>query len=111
MNANNRTLYFREKVSVSTMDTSISYFALGKFFTFNFALPSSDQVTDLVGFVDLLSHGHVYWAVVTLMWVFLPFLVELIIFLTNWITAARNKYTFSPLKVFKKCFLNYALKS
>ena len=63
-------------------------------------LPFSDQVTDLVGFFDLLSQGHVYWAMVTLMWVFLPVVVEIVIFLTNWITTK----TFSP-ENFKKCFL------
>ena len=56
---------------------------------------------DLGWFFDLLSQGHVYWAMVTLMWVFLPFLVEIVIFLTNWITTK----TFSPDKNFKKCFL------
>jgi len=99
-------LYFRgKKVNVPTMDTSITYFALGKFFAFNFALPFSDQVTDLLGFVDLLSKGHVLWAIAALTWVFFPFVVELAIFLTKWITAVcNNDETFSPLKEFKKCF-------
>ena len=89
------------------MDTTFTNFDLGKIYGFNIGLPFSDQVTDVVGFFDLMIRGHVHWAMVTLMWVFLPFIVELLIVLTKWINAAWHKKPFSSLEHLKKSFLQF----
>ena len=55
-----------------------------KFLTLNSVFPSVDVGTDLATFWDLLHHGQVFWASVTLFWVFWPWLVKLLsVFFTS----------------------------
>ena len=76
------------------MGSSISKFDCGlpKFFTFNTVLPSTDQATDFSTFLELLRQGHKRWASLTLLWIFLPWGVEVITALSTWIKSSRTKH-------------------
>ena len=64
---------------------------------FNVALSSTDVVTDLVTFLDLLVDNP-YWAGLTLLWMFMPFALHTIYFLFKKATGKCDSCaTFSDL--------------
>ena len=73
------------------MGSSISKFVLAKFFFFNTALPSTDQMTDFSTFLELIHQGHYRWAALTLLLIFLPGLVEVITAISTWTKTTRTK--------------------
>ena len=75
----------------ATMGSSISKFGLAKFFFFNTALPSTDQMTDFSTFLELIHQGHYRWAALTLLLIFLPGLVEVITAISTWTKTTRTK--------------------
>ena len=67
---------------------------IGKFFAFHSVLPTSDVGTDLYTVWDLFHNGHVYWASVSLFWVFFPFLVRLVMVLFGWVSSCYRGQKF-----------------
>ena len=54
---------------------------LVKFALFNIILPSSDFITDILTAQSFFQRGHFYWGFCTMLFVFLPFLGRLAMFL------------------------------
>ena len=63
-----------------------------RFLFFNVALSTTDVVTDLVTFLDLLVDNP-YWAALTLSWMFMPFVLHTIWFLFKKATGKCNPCT------------------
>jgi hypothetical protein len=60
---------------------------IGKFFAFHSVLPTSDVGTDLYTVRDLFHNGHVYWALVSLFWIFFPCIARMVMVLIGWVSS------------------------
>ena len=79
------------------MQSSFRMVPILRFLFFNVALSSTDVVTDLVTFLDLLVDNP-YWAGLTLLWMFMPFALHTIYFLFKKATGKCDSCaTFSDL--------------
>ena len=76
------TIYHRH--FLFRMDTKTIIFAFSKFVLFNAVLPAVDIGTDFITFFTLQSAGHPKWAVLTLFWMFVPFIVRLGVLVCKW---------------------------
>jgi hypothetical protein len=56
-------------------------FILFKFFLFNLFLPGADMITDILTARAYLLQNHLYWSFYTSLFIFLPFIGKILIFL------------------------------
>ena len=63
---------------------------LVQFVVFNVILPCADVGTDFSTFLFFLQEGHVYWATITLSWMFLPFIINTLLACKNYFLAWRT---------------------
>jgi hypothetical protein len=59
------------------------FFLLLKFFTLSVMLLSMDIITDINTAVDFLSRGHFYWGICTVVPIFAPFAVKILMNIVN----------------------------
>jgi hypothetical protein len=68
---------------------SIPPLKLFLFVIFNVILPCADVATDFSTFLSFLQHGHQYWAAITLAWMFLPFLANILFICRQYALSVR----------------------
>ena len=69
---------------------AITAVKLVQFVVFNVILPCADVGTDFYTFLSFLQEGHVYWATITLGWMFLPFIINSLLACRNFFLAWRS---------------------
>ena len=64
---------------------------VGLFLIFNSVMPGADVVTDFLTGIDLSKRSHKYWARLTIMWMFLPFMVNSFLAVLNLCKLSTSK--------------------
>ena len=98
------------------MTSSVTNVWILKFLFFKSVIPTADQGTDLMTFVTLWSQGHPNWAFLTLFWVFLPWLFQVLIVILVWMRSfckdekfcekMKKSFTYFPMVGPIKMFWN-----
>ena len=72
------------------------------FGVFNSFLPGGDVITDLITCIDLYYNNHVYWAVVSFLLMWNPFIIHLLLFFAGWLMSKVYKIPFDGRQKMKE---------
>ena len=84
-----------------------STFRTVKFVLFNCVLPCADVALDFLTFLAFYQAGHVYWAVMTISWMFLPFLANILFVFCKLVVSYSEGNGTPPLKALKMILLHF----